>query len=52
MVKAPCRICAKATDHTIVDDFSDRLPPHIAVLECRGCGVLGVHLIANESSDV
>lgn len=36
-----CRICKKTTPHTIVNVAND-LPPDTHVLECQGCGVLGV----------
>jgi hypothetical protein len=50
MVKHNCRICKKKTDQRIISEFSDRLPPNLALLECQGCGVLGVEMI--EVNDV
>ena len=39
-----CRICKKVVDHRerIV---TDNLPSHVAVLECTGCGALGINLV-------
>jgi len=41
-----CRICKKVVDHRerIV---TDNLPAHVAVLECTGCGALGINLVDN-----
>jgi len=36
-----CRICKTVMPHTVVI-VSDNLPPDTQVLECNGCGVLGV----------
>ena len=36
-----CRVCKAKTDHKIVQ-VTDNLPPDTHVLECLGCGVLGV----------
>jgi hypothetical protein len=36
-----CRICKKIQSHKIVT-VTDNLPPDVHVLECMGCGVLGV----------
>lgn len=49
MVKHKCRICKKVTDQEIIPEFSVTLPPHLYVLECQGCGVLGVEML--EESD-
>jgi hypothetical protein len=51
MVKHKCRICKKATEQRIVEEFSLRLPPYLYVLECQGCGVLGVEMLP-EKHDV
>jgi hypothetical protein len=48
MVKHKCRICKKATDQRIVEEFSLRLPPYLYVLECQGCGVLGVEMLGEQ----
>lgn len=48
MVRHPCRICKRKTDQKIIPEFSATLPPHLAVLECLGCGVLGVEMIGDE----
>jgi hypothetical protein len=39
-----CRICKKVVEHheRIV---TDNLPDHVAVLECTGCGALGINLV-------
>lgn len=36
-----CRVCKKTQKHRIVK-ITDNLPPDVHVLECMGCGVLGV----------
>jgi hypothetical protein len=36
-----CRVCKKTQDHKVVT-VTDTLPPNVHVLECMGCGVLGV----------
>jgi hypothetical protein len=36
-----CRVCKKTQKHKIVT-ITDNLPPDVHVLECMGCGVLGV----------
>ena len=36
-----CRVCKKIQNHKIVT-VTDNLPPDVHVLECMGCGVLGV----------
>jgi len=36
-----CRVCKSKKDHKIVE-VTDNLPPDIHVMECLGCGVLGV----------
>jgi len=36
-----CRVCKKIRNHKIVT-VTDTLPPNVHVLECMGCGVLGV----------
>jgi hypothetical protein len=42
-----CRVCKKIQLHTIVK-ITDNLPPDVHVLECRGCGVLGVSRVEAE----
>jgi MinD superfamily P-loop ATPase len=41
-----CRICKKVTQQKIVT-ITDNLPPHVQVLECLGCGVMGVELVGD-----
>ena len=36
-----CRVCKTTQSHKIVI-VTDKLPPDVHVLECMGCGVLGV----------
>lgn len=36
-----CRICKKVQPHSIVNVSND-LPEYTHVMECQGCGVLGV----------
>lgn len=36
-----CRVCKKIQKHKVVT-ITDNLPPNVHVLECMGCGVLGV----------
>ena len=42
-----CRICKNIQDHNNVTEF-DNLPPGVLVVECLGCGVMGVQLVDNE----
>jgi hypothetical protein len=42
-----CRICKNIQDHTKITEF-DNLPPGVLVIECMGCGVMGVQLVDNE----
>lgn len=51
MVKLRCRLCKAIKDHEIIPEFSVTLPPHLAVVECYGCGVLGVSMIENRGID-
>ena len=51
MVKLRCRLCKAIKDHEIIPEFSLTLPPHLAVVECYGCGVLGVSMIENRGID-
>ena len=41
-----CRICKKVTQQKVVI-ITDDLPPNVQVLECLGCGVLGVELVGD-----
>ena len=43
-LKHRCRICKAVMEHMIVK-VTDNLPPNVEVLECMGCGVLGVELL-------
>jgi len=36
-----CRVCKAVKPHTIVV-VTDKLPDYVHVMECNGCGVLGV----------
>ena len=42
-----CRICKVSKDHKIVR-VTDKLPANVHVLECLGCGVLGVRMVSDE----
>ena len=42
-----CRICKVSKDHKIVR-VTDKLPANVHVLECLGCGVLGVRMVNDE----
>jgi len=42
-----CRICKMSKDHKVVR-VTDRLPANVHVLECQGCGVLGVRSVSDE----
>jgi hypothetical protein len=42
-----CRICKAVKDHTNITEF-ENLPPGVLVVECLGCGVMGVQLVDNE----
>jgi hypothetical protein len=41
-----CKICKLSKDHKIVR-VTDRLPANVHVLECLGCGVLGVRSLSD-----
>lgn len=45
MAKFKCRVCKAMIDHAVIPEFSRTLPPHLAVVECGGCGVLGVQML-------
>ena len=47
-LKHRCRICKAVMEHMIVK-VTDNLPPNVEVLECMGCGVLGVELLQVEA---
>lgn len=49
MLRYSCRICKKIQDHTNITEF-ENLPPGVLVVECLGCGVLGVQLLDAEES--
>lgn len=52
MTKLKCRLCKAVKDHIIIEEFSERLPPHLACVQCCGCGVMGIEMIKEpESSD-
>lgn len=40
-----CRICKADHVHRILKDF-DTLPPDVLIVECFGCGALGMHRVA------
>lgn len=42
-----CRVCKTKQKHKIVK-ITDNLPPDVHVLECMGCGVLGVARLDTE----
>ena len=44
-----CRVCKAVQDHKNITEFVN-LPPGVLVVECLGCGVLGVQLIDNEET--
>jgi MinD superfamily P-loop ATPase len=48
-LKHRCRICKAVMEHMIVK-VTDNLPPNVEVLECMGCGVLGVELLEVDES--
>jgi MinD superfamily P-loop ATPase len=45
-VSSNCRICKKVTVQKVVT-ITDNLPPNVQVLECLGCGVMGVELVGD-----
>ena len=47
-IKYECRTCKKITDQ-LERIVTDNLPPHVKVLECTVCGIMGVCLM--EGSD-
>jgi hypothetical protein len=47
MLRYNCRVCKTVQDHKNINEF-DTLPPGVLVLECLGCGVMGVQLVDNE----
>jgi hypothetical protein len=49
MLRYSCRVCKAIQDHKNITEFSN-LPPGVLVVECLGCGVLGVQLVDNEES--
>lgn len=48
MVKHKCRICKRMMPQKIIEEFSVELPPYLYLLECLGCGVLGVEMIGDK----
>ena len=42
-----CRICKVSKTHRVVR-VTDKLPANVHVLECMGCGVLGVRSVSDE----
>lgn len=42
-----CRICKANLDHRVVR-VTDKLPANVHVLECLGCGVLGVRNVSDQ----
>ena len=44
-----CRVCKALQDHKNITEFGN-LPPGLLVVECLGCGVLGVQLLDAEES--
>lgn len=51
MAKLKCRVCKSVQDHKVIPEFSRTLPPHLAVVECFGCGVLGVQMLKYEADE-
>jgi hypothetical protein len=47
MLRFNCRICKVLTNHRNITEFNN-LPPGLLVVECLGCGVMGVQLVDNE----
>jgi hypothetical protein len=46
----PCRICKVQINHQVVT-VHDNLPPNVAVLECTGCGCLGIARIEEKTDE-
>jgi len=44
-----CRVCKAVQDNKNITEFGN-LPPGVLVVECLGCGVLGVQLLDAEES--
>jgi hypothetical protein len=44
-----CRVCKALQEHKNITEFGN-LPPGLLVVECLGCGVLGVQLLDAEES--
>ena len=42
-----CRVCKQNINHKIVT-VVDTLPANVHVLECLGCGVLGVRQVSDD----
>lgn len=51
MVKLRCRLCKKIQNHGIIIEFADRLPAHLACVQCLGCGVMGIEMIREPETD-
>ena len=47
LVELQCRVCKEAMSHIIRQEF-DTLPPNTYLVECYGCGVLGIELISEQ----
>ena len=46
LVELKCRVCKEVLQHLIREEF-DTLPPNTYLVECYGCGVLGIELISD-----
>jgi hypothetical protein len=49
MLRYSCRVCKTVQDHKNITEF-DNLPPGVLVVECLGCGVMGVQLVDHEDT--
>lgn len=49
-IKFECRICKCVSQAKVLTEYSESLPPGLLCLECLGCGVLGIEMVANENT--
>jgi len=49
LLRFNCRVCKKVMDGKVITDFTELLPPGLKCLECQGCGILGIELIAENN---
>ena len=49
-----CRVCKKTQPHTSELSWADEfgLPDSMVLVECQGCGVIGIELIENQIKSV